>query len=252
MHERIQMTSSNSRHDWFAMPILPLNNLYSSLLLPLLFAKLRTATIIVDYAYRSLDENPTMNDLFENAQSLFRQCLTLNQILIEHYVNIDYECLLHLARIGRLQKRSTFTTTIVTIPLKTIVQQLLDAIRLCYLSTNDSQFIQTCYFELAIVLLEYIRLSSVEPEKRLSVKSLPQFELNEQPTTPIITDRPSILKQRQTNVRTSMTVTNDSTRRQQQLQLKQAAAIAVRAATQMALNQKQRYFKMIFLSLFFF
>jgi hypothetical protein len=242
MRERIQMTSSNSRHDWFAMPIIPLNNLYSSLLLPFLFAKLRTATIIVDYAYRSLDENPTMNDLFENAQLLFRQCLSLNQILIEHYVNIDYECLLHLARISRLQKRTTLTTT-TTIPLKTIVQQLLDAIRLCYLSTNDIQFIQICYFELAIVLLEYTRAPSVEPARKLSIKSLTVSEISEQPTTPIISDRPSILKQRQTNLHSSMTGTSDNTRRQQQVQLKQAAAIAIRAATQMALNQKQRYLK---------
>jgi hypothetical protein len=241
MRERIQMTSSNARHDWFAMPIIPLNNLYSSLLLPLLFAKLRTATIIVDYAYRSLDENPTMNDLFENAQSLFRQCLSLNKILIEHYVNIDYECLLHLARIGRLQKRLTLTTT--TIPLKILVQQLLDAIHLCYLSTNDIQFIQTCYFELAIVLLEYTCVSSVESERKLSIKSLTLSETSEQPTTPITSDRPSILKQRQTNVRSNMTGISDNTRRQQQLQLKQAAAIAIRTATQMALNQKQRYLK---------
>jgi len=240
MRERIQMTSSNSRHDWFAMPIIPLNNLYSSLLLPLLFAKLRTATIIVDYAYRSLDENPTMNDLFENAQLLFRQCLSLNQILIEHYVNIDYECLLHLARIGRLQKRLTLTTTI---PLKILVQQLLDAIHLCYLSTNDIQFIQTCYFELAIVLLEYTCVSSVESERKLSIKSLTLSETSEQPTTPITPDRPSILKQRQTNLRSNMTGISDNTRRQQQLQLKQAAAIAIRSATQMALNQKQRYLK---------
>jgi len=245
MRERIQMTSSNPRHDWFAMPIIPLNNLYSSLILPLLFAKLRTATIIVDYAYRLFHENPTMNDLLENAQSLFRQCLTLNQTLVEHYVNIDYECLLHLARIGRLQKRSTFTTTIVQIPLKTIVQQLLDAIRLCYLSTNDSQFIQTCYFELAIVFLEYTRIPSAGLSRQLSVKSMPVSELSELPVTPTTTERPSILKQqRQTNVRSSMTVVNDNTRRQQQqLQLRQAAATAIRAATQMALNQKQRYLK---------
>jgi len=243
MRERIQMTSSNSRHDWFAMPIIPLNNLYSSLLLPLIFAKLRAATIIVDYAYRSLDENPTMNDLFENAQLLFRQCLSLNQILIEHYVNIDYECLLHLARIGRLQKRLTLTTTITTIPLKILVQQLLDAIRLCYLSTNDIQFIQTCYFELAIVLLEYTRAPSDGPARKLSIKSLTVSETYEQPTTPITSDRPSILKQRQTNLHSSMTGTSDNTRRQQQVQLKQAAAIAIRAATQMALNQKQRYLK---------
>lgn len=232
------MTSTNPRHDWFAMPVLPLNNLYSSLLLPLLFAKLRTATIIVDYAYRSLDENPTMNDLFENAQLLFRQCLKLNQTLVEHYVNIDYECLLHSARISRLQKRSTFTT--ISVPLKTIVQQLLDAIRLCYLSTNDSQFIQTCYFELALVLFEYTRISSMATGRKLSIKSLTQSELNEQPTTPVLTDRPSILKPRQTNVRSSMTVASDGTRRQQQQQLKQAASVAIRAATQMALNQKQR------------
>jgi hypothetical protein len=243
MRERIQMTSSTHRQDWFGMPIIPLNNLYSSLLLPFVFAKLRTATIIVDYAYRSLDETPTMNDLLENAQTLFRQCLQLNRTLVEHYVNIDYECLLHLARIGRLQKRSTFTPrTTTTMPLKTIVQQLLDAIRLCYLSTNDSQFIQTCYFELAIVLLEYTRIPLVETPRKLSVRSLPQSETNEQPTTPSSIDRPSILKQRQTNVRSSLTVTSDNTRRQQQ-QLKQAAAIAIRAATQMALNQKQRYLK---------
>ena len=239
MRERIQMTSSNHPHDWFAIPIIPLNNLYSSLLLPLIFSKLRTATIIVDYAYRSFNENPTMNDLFENAQSLFRQCLSLNQTLVERYVNIDCECLLHLARIGRLQKRTTLSTA-TTIPLKTIVQQLLDAIRLCYLSTNDGQFIQTCYFELAIILLEYTHVSPGLGRK-LSPKSLPPIELNEQPTTPLAADRPSILKQRPTNVRSSMAVVNDSTRRQQQQQLKQAAAVAIRAATQMALNQKQRY-----------
>lgn len=242
MRERIQMTNTNHRHDWFAMPMIPLNNLYSSLLLPLLFAKLRTATIIVDYAYRSLNENPTLNDLFENAQLLFRQCLKLNQTLVEHYVNIDYECLLHLTRISRLQKRSTFTTTTtVSIPLKTLVQQLLDAIRLCYLSTNDGQFIQTCYFELALVLLEYTRITSSGFGRKLSIKSTTLSESNEQPTTPISTDRPSILKQRQTNVRSSMTLTSDGTKRQQQQQqLKQAASVAIRAATQMALNQKQR------------
>ena len=238
------MTSSNHRHDWFAMPMIPLNNLYSSLLLPLVFAKLRTATIIVDYAYRSLDENPTMNDLLENAQSLFRQCLQLNQTLVEHYVNIDCECLLHLARIARLQKRATFTSTTTTaIPLKTIVQQLLDAIRLCYLSTNDSQFIQTCYFELAMVLLEYTRIPLVGTTRKLSVRSIPQSETSEQPATPNSADRPSVLKPRQSTVRSSMTVVNDTTRRQQQQQLKQAAAMAIRAATKMALNQKQRYLK---------
>jgi hypothetical protein len=236
MHERIQTTSSTHRHDWFAMPIIPLNNVYSSLLLPLLFAKLRTATIIVDYAYRALNENPTMNDLFENAQSLFRQCLTLNRTIVERYVNIDCECLLHLARIDRLQKRAGLTTTI---PLKTIVQQLLDAIRLCYLSTNDSQFIQTCYFELAIVLLEYTR-ESTGIQRKLSVKSLPVTDSNEPPTTPTSSDRLSILKPRQSNVRSSMTMMSDSARRQQQIQLKQAAAMAIRAASQMALNQKQR------------
>jgi hypothetical protein len=226
MRERIQMTSSSHPHDWFAMPVIPLNNLYSSLLLPLVFAKLRTATIIVDYAYRSLNENPTMNNLFENAQSLFSQCLTLNRMLIERYVNIDYECLLHLARIGRLQKRTTLTTA--TIPLKTIVQQLLDAIRLCYLSTNDSEFIQTCYFELILVLLEYGR-TSVEVGRKLSIKSLPVTKPNE-PST--------MLKQRQVN--SSMAAVSVSTRRQQQQQVKQAAAIAIRTATQMAINQKQR------------
>ncbi|CAF3362886.1 unnamed protein product [Rotaria sp. Silwood1] len=242
MRERIQMTSSNHKHDWFSMPITPLNNLYSSLLLPLVFAKLRTATIIIDYAYRSFNENPTMNDLFENAQILFRQCLTLNELIVERYVNIDYECLLHLARINRLQKRTTLTTTTTTttstIPLKTIVQQLLDAIRFCYLSTNDSQFIQTCYFELATVLLEYTQISSAKGRKS-SAKSVPIVESNEQPSTPSTTDRPSILKQRQTNVRSSLSVLSDSARRQQQ-QLKQAAAVAIRAATQLALNQKKR------------
>ena len=252
MRERIQMTSSNARHDWFAIPIIPLNNLYSSLLLPFIFAKLRTATIIVDYAYRSLDSNLTMNDLLENAQLLFRQCLSLNQTLVEHYVNIDYECLLHLARIGRLQKHTTLTTiSTTTIPLKTIVQQLLDAIRLCYLSTNDNQFIQTCYFELAIVLLEYIRVPVVEAGRKLSVKSNLQPETIDQPTTPMTPDRPSILKQKQTNIRSNLASGNDSTRRQQQLQLKQAATIAIRSATQMALNQKQRYNRLLlFLSFF--
>ncbi|CAF4177135.1 unnamed protein product [Rotaria sp. Silwood2] len=220
MRERIQMTSSNHNHDWFSMPITPLNNLYSSLLLPLVFAKLRTATIIIDYAYRSFNESPTMNDLFENAQILFRQ-----------------------SRINRLQKRTTLTTTAASImPLKTIVQQLLDAIRLCYLSTNDSQFIQTCYFELAIVLLEYTQISSVKGRKS-SAKSLPVIESSEQPSTPSTTDRPSILKQRQTNVRSSMGVVSDSARRQQQQQLKQAAAVAIRAATQLALSQKKRYLR---------
>ena len=235
MRERIQMTSTNHRHDWFAMPVIPLNNLYSSLLVPLLFAKLRTATIIVDYAYRSLNENPTMNNLFENAQSLFSQCLTLNRILIERYVNIDYECLLHLARIGRLQKRTTLTTTTI-IPLKTIVQQLLDAIRLCYLSTNDSQFIQTCYFELVIVLLEYGR-TSVEVGRKLSIKSLPIPKSNEQLTTP--DDPSSMLKQRQTH--SSIAPVSVNTQRQRQQQLKQAVSIAIRTAAQMAINQKQRY-----------
>jgi hypothetical protein len=233
MRERIQMTSSSHPHDWFAMPVIPLNYLYSSLLLPLVFAKLRTATIIVDYAYRSLNENPTMNNLFENAQSLFSQCLTLNRMLIERYVNIDYECLLHLARISRLQKRTTLTTT-TTIPLKTIVQQLLDAIRLCYLSTNDSEFIQTCYFELILVLLEYGR-TSIEVGRKLSIKSLPVTKPNEQLTT---TDQPTMLKQRQVN--SSRAAVSVSTRRQQQQQVKQAAAIAIRTATQMAINQKQR------------
>lgn len=240
MRERIQMTSSNRNYDWFAMPILPINNVYSSLLLPLVFAKLRTATIIADYAYRSLSENPTMHDLLENAQSLFRQCLTLNQLIVERYVNIDYECLLHLARISRLQKRTTLTTTTSTIPLKTIVQQLLDAIRFCYLSANDNQFIQTCYFELAMVLLEYGQISSGK-FRQSSAKSLPVIESNELPATPPTADRPSILKQRPSNARSSMAVVTDGSRRQQQQQLKQAAAVAIRAATQMALNQKQRY-----------
>jgi hypothetical protein len=245
MRERIQMTSSNHHHDWFAIPIVPLNNLYSSLLLPLIFAKLRTATIIVDYAYRSVNENPTMNDLFENAQLLFRQCLTLNRTLVNRYVNIDYECLLHLARIGRLQKRTTLATA-TTIPLKSIVQQLLDAIRLCYLSTNDGQFIQTCYFELAVVLLEYTRVSPGLTRK-LSAKSLATIESIDQPTTPSSTDRPSILKQRPSNARSSMGGISDTARRHQQQQLKQAAAVAIRAATQMALNQKQRYLRSFFL-----
>jgi hypothetical protein len=250
MHERIQMTSSDHRRDWFSMPIVPLNNLYSSLLLPLIFAKLRTATIIVDYAYRSLNDNPTMNDLFENAQSLFRQCLTLNRTLVERYVNIDYECLLHLARIDRLQKRTTLSTTSI-IPLKTIVQQLLDAIRLCYLSTNDGQFIQTCYFELAMVLLEYARVS-VGMQRKLSVKSLPVIDSNEPPTTPTSADRISILKQRPSNARSSMAMMSEGARRQQQTQLKQAAAIAVRAATQMALNQKHRYSFLVFVLMYLF
>lgn len=236
------MTNSSHRHDWFAFPVMPLNNLYSSLLLPLVFAKLRTATIIVDYAYRAFDENPGVNDLLENAQSLFRQCLQLNQTIVEHYVNIDYECLLHLARLARLQKRSTFTsTTTATVPLKVIVQELLDAIRLCYLSTNDNQFIQTCYFELAMVLLEHTRIPLVTVGRKLSVRSSPQSELSEHPGTPSSIDRPSILKAQRTSVRSSVTGVSDNTRRQQQQQLKQAAASAIRAATQMALNQKRRY-----------
>ena len=240
--ERVQMTNSSHRIDWFALPVMPLNNLYSPLLLPLVFAKLRTATIIVDYAYRSFDENRSMADLLENAQTLFRQCLQLNQTLVEHYVNIDYECLLHLARIARLQKRSTFTsTTTATTPLKIIVQQLLDAIRLCYLSTNDNQFIQTCYFELAMTLLEHTRIPLVNVGRKLSVRSLPQSESSEQPTTPSSTDRPSILKTQRPSVRSSVTGVSDNARRQQQQQLKQAAAAAIRAATQTALNQKQRY-----------
>ncbi|CAF3334977.1 unnamed protein product [Rotaria socialis] len=239
MRERIQMTNSSHPLDWFAMPILPLNNIYSSLLLPFVFAKLRIATIVADYAYRSLNENPTMNDLYENVQTLFRQCLTLNQTIAEHYVNIDYECLLHLARISRLQKRTALTTSTITIPLKTIVQQLLDAIRLCYLSTNDSQFIQTCYFELASVLLEYTNIS-VGKSRQLSAKSFPIAESTEQPSTPTTTERPSILKQRPTNVRSSIGIVGDNARRQQQQQLKQAAAVAIRAATQIAVNQKHR------------
>ncbi|CAF2036857.1 unnamed protein product [Rotaria magnacalcarata] len=240
MRERIQMTNSNHPLDWFAIPILPLNNIYSSLLLPFVFAKLRIATIVADYAYRSLNENPTMNDLYENVQTLFRQCLTLNQTIVEHYVNVDYECLLHLARISRLQKRTALTTSTTTIPLKTIVQQLLDAIRLCYLSANDSQFIQTCYFELASVLLEYTNMS-VGKSRQLSAKSFPIAESIEQPSTPTTTERPSILKQRATNVRSSIGMVGDNARRQQQQQqLKQAAAVAIRAATQIAVNQKHR------------
>lgn len=241
MHERIQMTSSNHTCDWFAMPIVPINNIYSSLLLPLIFAKLRIATIIADYAYRSLNESPSMTDLYENAQTLFRQCLTLNKTIVEHYVNIDYECLLHLARISRLHKRSGLTTITPTIPLKVIVQQLLDAIRLCYLSANDNEFIQTCYFELAVVLLEYSHMSS-EKARQLSAKSFIISESNELPTTPTTTERPSILKQRPANSRSSMGAASDIARRQQQQQqLKQAAAVAIRAATQIAINQKHRY-----------
>lgn len=235
------MTGSSQPHDWFAIPIIPLNNLYSSLLLPLLFAKLRTATIIADYAYRSSSGQVTMNDLFENAQTLFRQCLKLNRFAVERYVNIEYECLLHLARIDRLHKRTTLATSS-QMPLKAIVQQLLDAIRLCYLSTNDSQFIQTCYFELAVVLLDYTRVSSDTSLRKFSGKSLTVVEGNEGPTTPSLIERPSILKQRQTNMNSSITVANDTSRRVQQIQqLKQAASVAIRAATQMALNQKQRY-----------
>ena len=227
------MTSSTVRHDWFATPILPLNNIYSSLLLPLLFAKLLTGTILADYTYRVTDENSIVNDFYENAQTLFRQCLKLNQNLVEHYVNIDCECLLHLARIGRLQKRSTLTT----MPLKTIVQQLTDAIRACYLSTNDNQFIQTCYFELATVLLDYLRLPMNRGERKMSIKSLTVSETSEQPTTPLSNDRPSILKSRQTNSRSNLSLANDGPKRQQ---LKQAAAVAMRAATLTALNQKHR------------
>ena len=208
MRERIQMTSSSHPHDWLAIPIIPLSNLYSSLLLPLLFAKLRTATMIADYAYRLPSDDLSLNDILDQAHTLFRQCLNLNRTLAERYVNIDCECLLHLARVARLQNRASLA-----LPLKTIVQHLVDAIRLCYLSTNDSQFIQTCYFELSIVLLEYTR-ASVDATKKSSVQS----------------GVPSIPKQRQTN---------DAARKQQHL-LRQAAAVAIRAATQMALNQKQR------------
>ena len=218
MRERIQMTSSSHPHDWLAIPIIPLSNLYSSLLLPLLFAKLRTATMIADYAYRLPNDDLSSDDLLDRAHTLFRQCLNLNRTMAERYVNIDCECLLHLARVARLQKRASLA-----MPLKTIVQHLVDAIRLCYLSTNDSQFIQTCYFELAIVLLEYTR-ASVEATKKSSLKSATHNES----TAP--SAAPSVPKQRQTN---------DAARKQQQL-LKQAAAVGIRAATQMALNQKQR------------
>ncbi|CAF0864674.1 unnamed protein product [Adineta ricciae] len=232
MRERIQMTSSSHPRDWFSIPVIPLANLYSPLLLPLVFAKLRTATIIVDHAYRSLSEDLTMNNLFENAQTLFRQCLTLNQTLVERYVNIDCECLLHLARIGRLQKRISLTSTM-TIPLKTVVKYLLDAIRLCYFSTNDGEFIQTCYFELAIVLLEYTR-TSVDGARKLSVKSLPLAKSQ---------DLLVSSKQPQMKLRASVAVSNNintTEQQQQQQQIKQAASIAIHAATQMAVNQKQR------------
>lgn len=235
MRERIQMTSSSHPRDWFSIPVIPLANLYSPLLLPLVFAKLRTATIIVDHAYRSLTEDLTMNNLFENAQTLFRQCLTLNQTLVERYVNIDYECLLHLARIGRLQKRINLTSTM-TIPLKTVVKYLLDAIRLCYFSTNDAEFIQTCYFELAIVLLEYTRVP-VDGSRKLSVKSLPLAKSQD----PSVTS-----KQQPVKLRASVAVSNNTNsaeqqqQHQQQQQIKQAASVAVHAATQMAVNQKQR------------
>ena len=223
------------------MPVLPLTNLYSPLLLPLIFAKLRTATIIVDHAYRSLDEYSPMSNLFENAQSLFRQCLSLNRTLVERYVNIDFECLLHLARIGRLQKRINLTAT-TAIPLKTVVQQLLDAIRLCYYSSNDGEFIQTCYFELAIVLLEYARVS-VDVTRKLSIKSLP-LTRSQDPSATATTDQPSVSKQLQIQTRASVAVTNSTSQRQQQQQqqeeIKEAAAVAIRTATQMAVNQKQR------------
>ena len=220
MGERVQTTNSNHPHDWFAIPIIPLNNIYSSLLLPLLFAKLRTATIVIDYTYRS-----SSYDLFENAQTLFRQCLKLNRISIERYVNIDYECLLHLARIDRLHKRTA-------VPLKNIVQQLLHAIQLCYLSSNDGQFIQTCYFELALVFLEYSRLSTDTATRKPSVKSL------------ILADTSSILKQQPRT--TTLNVANDTAKKQQS---KQAAAVAIRAATQMAINQKHRYESKLFSSI---
>ena len=190
MGERIQTTNSTHPHDWFAIPIGPLNNIYSSLLLPLIFAKLRTATILVDYIYRSSSVQTTLHDLFENTQTLFRQCLKLSRISIERYANIEYECLLHLARIDRLHKRTN------QLPLKTIVQQLLQALQLCYWSSNDGQFIQTCYFELALAFLEQSR--------------------------PINT----------------LTISTDTTKKQKS---KQAASVAIRAATQMALNQKHRY-----------
>lgn len=241
--ERIQTTSSSHPRDWFALPIIPLNNLYSPLLLPLIFAKLRTATILVDFAYRSLDEYSPMSHLFENAQSLFRQCLSLNRALVERYVNIDFECLLHLARIGRLQKRINLTST-TTVPLKTVVQKLLDAIRLCYFSSNDAEFIQTCYFELAIVLLEYTRVS-VDGTRKMSIKSLP-LTRSQDPSKATTVDQASLAKQLQMQARASVAVTSNNSQQQQQLQqqyqqeIKQAAAVAVRTATQMAVNQKQR------------
>ena len=130
---------------------------------------------------------------------------------MERYVNIEYECLLHLARIDRLHKRAS------SLPLKSIVQQLLQALQLCYWSSNDGQFIQTCYFELALAFLEQSRL----------------------PTAPMETSRkPSILKQQRPPPSTAtLSVTTDPNRKQQG---KQAASVAIRAATQMALNQKHR------------
>lgn len=155
-----------------------------------------------------------MSDLFDQAQTLFRQCLKLSRTTAERYINIEYECLLHLARIERLHKRTGQS-------VKTVVQQLLQALHLCYWSTNDASFIQTCYFELALMFLEQARLSN-ETARKTSMKSLTVVEPS------------SLLKQRST-VTTSMPT--DPAKKQQ---LKQAAAVAIRAATQMAINQKHR------------
>jgi hypothetical protein len=223
------MTSSTHPRDWFAMPIVPLNNLYSSLLLPLVFAKLRTATILVDHVYRSFHNHMTINDLFEHVRTLFRQTLKLNRLCVEQYVNIDYECLLHLSRIDRLHTRKMLTMNSLE-SLKNVVEQLLNAIRLCYLSVNDGQFIQTCYFELALVFIEYTRLSTNTIRKSSTKTDTSEL---------LPADRSSNVKQRQTGASVNVQLSNEMARKQQQL--KQAAAVAIRAATQMALNQKQRY-----------
>ena len=207
------------------------------MILPLIFSKLRIATIIADSAYRSSHVQTPIHDLAENAHTLFRQCLKLNRVSIERYVNIDYECLLHLARIERLHKQSNFNRRHAS-PLKSIVHRLLHAIQLCYFSSNDNAFIQKCYFELALVLLEYTKLPP-ETDKKISVKSLIVIDATDKHMAPLDSDRSSNSRQRQSGANLSVGTPNENLRKQHQL--KQAAAVAIRAATQMALNQKHRY-----------
>lgn len=223
--------------------MIPLNNIYSSLLLPLTFAKLRIATMIVDSAYRSTQAPTMLHDLFENSHTLFRQCLKLNRVSIQRYVNLDYECLLHLARIERLQKHSSLAAN-QGLSLKSIVHRLIHAMQLCYFSTNDSAFIQTCYFELALVLLEYSRTPS-EKLKKSSIKSFALVESNEKPASVSESDHQSVVtKSRQGNRNLSLTTPGENSRKHNNL--KQAAAVAIRSATQMALNQKHRYISILF------